>query len=73
MRIRLLSCRGRGLERSDVASLRSFGALGDLELHVLVLFEAAEAAAVDLGVVHKDVRAFRARDEAEALLGVEPL
>src|ERR1700683_5622366 len=73
MRIRLLSCLGRGLERSDVASLWSLGTLGALELDVLVLFEAAEAAAVDLGVVHEDVRAFRARDEAEALLGVEPL
>jgi hypothetical protein len=57
----------------NAAGLQALGALGDLELHLLVLLEATEAVAVDLGVVHEDVRAVRARDEAEALVGVEPL
>jgi len=40
-----------------------FGPLGHLELHVLVLLEAAEAVAIDLGVVPEDVRAISAGDE----------
>src|SRR3984885_12060577 len=62
--------------RSDCPNftgLRTLGTLGDLEFHLLVLFEAAEASAVDLGVVHEDVRALRLRDEAETFFGVEPL
>jgi hypothetical protein len=62
----------RRSECPNAAGLRALGALGDLELHLLVLLEATEAVAVDLGVVHEDVWAVRACDEAEALLGVEP-
>jgi hypothetical protein len=46
---------------------------GHLELHVLVLLEAAEAVAVNLGVVHEDIRPISAGDEAVALLRLEPL
>jgi hypothetical protein len=53
---------------------RAFGALTDLELHALSLVEAPEAGSVDLRVVHEDVSAAPVdRDEAEALLAVEPL
>src|ERR1700683_3680339 len=66
-----LACRGSG--GADVSGLRALRALGHLELHVLVLLEAAEAVAVNLGVVHEDVRSVGAGDEAVALLRVEPL
>jgi predicted ABC-type transport system involved in lysophospholipase L1 biosynthesis ATPase subunit len=63
----------RGSGGADAGGLRALRALGDLELHVLVLLQAAEAVAVDLGVVHEDVRPVGAGDEAVALLRVEPL
>src|SRR5215467_15062105 len=66
-----LACRGSG--GADVGGLRALRALGHLELHVLVLLEAAEAVAVNLGVVHEDVWSVGAGDEAVALLRVEPL
>src|SRR6266487_4359294 len=66
-----LACRGSG--GADAGGLRALRALGHLELHVLVLLEAAEAVAVNLGVVHEDVRSVGAGDEAVALLRVEPL
>ena len=47
-----LACRGSG--GADAGGLRALRALGYLELHVLVLLQAAETAAVDLGVVHGD-------------------
>src|SRR4029077_10366304 len=59
-----------GAAAGGVGALR---ALGHLELHVLVLLQAAEAVAVNLGVVHEDVRSVGAGDEAVALLRVEPL
>src|ERR1700724_1806667 len=62
-----------GSGRADVGGLRALRALGYLELHVLVLLQAAEAVAVNLGVVHEDVRSVGAGDEAVALLRVEPL
>src|SRR5580692_3648282 len=65
-----------GLRRSgdpDVGSLRALRPLGHFELHALVLLQAAEAVAVNLGVVHEDVRPVGAGDEAEALFRVEPL
>jgi hypothetical protein len=49
------------------------GPLRYLELDALVLLEATEAVALDLGVVHEHVRSVLAGDEAEALLRVEPL
>src|SRR6202012_5967323 len=62
-----------GLDSPNLTGLRTLGALRDLEFHLLVLFEAAEAATVDLGVVHEHVRTLRLRDEAEAFFSVEPL
>src|SRR5262249_21365889 len=62
-----------GSDGPDAGRLRALRALGDLELHVLVLLQAAEAGAVNLGVVHEDVRSVGAGDEAVALLRVEPL
>src|SRR6185312_4079272 len=62
-----------GLGGANVGGLRALRALGHLELHVLVLLQAAEAVAVNLGVVHEDVRSVGAGDEAVALLRVEPL
>jgi hypothetical protein len=48
--------------------------LGDVELHVLAVPQFAEALTGDVGVVGGDVRAAALlRDEAEALLRVEPL
>src|ERR1700730_6559362 len=63
----------RGSGGADAGGLRALRACSDLELHVLVLLEAAEAVAVNLGVVHEDVRSVGAGDEAVALLRVEPL
>src|SRR3954468_210152 len=63
-----------GSERADVLRLRALLALGDVELHLLILVEAAEAARRDRGEVGEDVGAAVVRaDEAEALVGVEPL
>src|SRR5438874_1056171 len=62
-----------GSDGADAGRLRALRALGYLELHVLVLLQAAEAVAVDLGVMHEDVRPVGAGDEAVALLRVEPL
>src|SRR5690349_24716695 len=66
-----------GLGYSDGGDSYRLGALGsllDLELDALVLLEAAEAAALDLRKVHEDIlRAVIWRDEAEALVAVEPL
>src|SRR6516165_282871 len=63
----------RGSDGANAGGLRALRALGYLELHVLVLLEAAEAVAVNLGVVHEDVRSVGTGDEAVALLRVEPL
>src|SRR5690348_13089502 len=63
----------RGSGGADAGGLQALRALGHLELHVLVLLQAAEAGAVNLGVVHEDVRSVGAGDEAVALLRVEPL
>src|SRR4051794_85240 len=62
---------------SDGAHVRRLGALlasGDLELHALVLFQRTVAVRLDGREVDEDVgRAAVRRDEAEALLAVEPL
>src|SRR5260370_26382994 len=63
----------RGSGGADAGGLRALRALGYLELHVLVLLQAAEAVAVNLGVVHEDVRSVGAGDDAVALLRVQPL
>lgn len=62
------------LERADVLSLGTLGALGDLELHLLVLVERLVAARRDRGVVSEHIRgSVVGSDEAEALFSVEPL
>src|ERR1700743_2020628 len=54
--------------------LRPLLTLADLELDPLALIEGLEARALDLRVMHEDVRAAPVlSDEAEALLAVEPL
>src|SRR5271170_5585937 len=63
----------RGSDGANAGGLRALRALSHLELHVLVLLEATEAVAVNLGVVHEDVRSVGAGDEAVAFLRVEPL
>src|SRR5919107_5390047 len=65
---------GARSERNDVLRLRALRALGDLELHALVLVQRAVALGLDGRVVHEDVGAAAVlSDEAEALLSVEPL
>src|SRR6478736_2034981 len=58
----------------DVLSLQALGAAGGLEFDLLVLLERAVAARCDRAEVREDVgRAVVRSDEAEALVGVEPL
>src|SRR5690349_5062082 len=62
------------LERANLLGLRALGALTRGVLDPLVLLQRAVAAGVDGRVVDEDVRgAVVGGDEAEALLGVEPL
>src|ERR687889_506468 len=59
---------------ADVLGLRTLGALGQVELDLLVLVERLVAAGLDRGEVDEDVLAAAVlRDEAEALVSVEPL
>src|SRR3954452_22381197 len=59
---------------ANVLRLRALGALGEVELDLLVLLERLVAAGLDGGEVDEHVLAAAVlRDEAEALLGVEPL
>src|SRR5690606_22087782 len=61
-------------ERRDVRRLGALGTLRHVELDLLVLLERAVAARVDRGEVREDVSAaLVGGDDAEALLGVEPL
>src|SRR4051794_17126364 len=63
-----------GAEGADLLRLRALGALRDLELDRLVLFEVPVAGTLDGGEVDEDVRAAAVLgDEAVALLTVEPL
>src|SRR5689334_18631976 len=68
---------GRVIRRSDgsnVLRLRALGALRHVELDLLVLVEGLVALRLDRRVVHEDVvAAVLLRNEAETLLGVEPL
>src|SRR2546430_6075337 len=57
----------------DVFRLGSLLALGDVELDLLSFFQAAVATAGDRAEVHEHVRAALDRDEAVALVAVEPL
>src|SRR3954468_6428919 len=61
-------------DHGDRRGLRALLALADLELDASVLFQALEAVTLDLAVVNEDVAAtVVGGDEAEPLLGVEPL
>src|SRR5690349_6563972 len=61
-------------DRANVLRLRALRALGDVELDLLVLVEGLVALRLDRRVVNEDVvAAVLLRDEAEALLRVEPL
>src|ERR1035438_6522167 len=64
----------RVLELLDVRGLGALLALGHFEADALVLVQCTEAATLDGGVVDEEVSAaLVGGDEAEALLGVEPL
>src|SRR5919107_269232 len=59
---------------ADVLGLRTLGALRDIKLDLLVLVEGLVAAGLDGGEVDEHVVASAVlRDEAETLVGVEPL
>src|SRR3954464_15251725 len=59
---------------ADVLGLRTLGALGDVELDLLVLVKRLVAAGLDGGEVDEHVLAAAVLcDEAETLVGVEPL
>src|SRR5438067_12663854 len=63
-----------GSDDRDRGGLRTLLALADLELDARELLQAAEAIALDFGVVHEDVAAtVVGSDEAEPLFEVEPL
>jgi hypothetical protein len=49
---------------ANAGGLQALRALGYLELDVLILLQAAEAGAVNRGVVHEDVRPVGTGDEA---------
>src|SRR3954452_17202416 len=57
----------------DLVGLGALGALDDLEVDPLALFEALVPVHLDGRVVDEDVLTAVDGDEAEALLGVEPL
>jgi hypothetical protein len=57
----------------DVRSLRALRPFGDVELHLLVRFEALGPFALDCTVVYVHVGAVLLDDETVALLGAEPL
>src|SRR5260370_42564918 len=60
--------------RANVLSLRALRTLGDVELDLLVLVQRLVTLRLDRRVVHENVvAAVLLRDEAETLLGVEPL
>src|ERR1039458_8978884 len=67
--------RGGGLaDRTHVLRHQALWALLNIEFHRLPLFEHAIATHLDGAVMHKDISAaIWLRDEAVALLGVEPL
>src|SRR6516164_7119152 len=64
-------CQGSNL--GDVAGLRAFGAVDNLELHRLTLLERAEPIALDGRVMDEDIAASITLDEAIPLCVVEPL
>src|SRR6187401_256404 len=69
----LLLCYAKS-DSANVLRLRALGTLRDVELDLLVLVEGLVALRLDGRVVNEDViAAVLLGDEAEALLGVEPL
>src|SRR5262245_58345393 len=64
---------GGYLDLGDVAGLRAFRAVNDLELHCLTFLERAEAVALNGRVVHEDIAASVTLDEPVPLCVVEPL
>src|SRR5947209_14915662 len=68
-----LAAGGGGSDGADAVGLRALLALDDLEAHPLPLVEALVPVHLDGRVVDEDVLAAVDGDEAEALLGVEPL
>ncbi len=62
-----------GLQRLNVRSLPALGSLHDVELNGLTFLQALETTRVDCRVVHEDIFAVLARNEAEALRVIEPL
>src|SRR6188472_1641099 len=61
-------------DRADVLRLGALGTLGDVELNLLVLVQGLVALGLNRRVVHENVvAAVLLRNEAETLLGVEPL
>src|SRR6266540_1742193 len=63
----------RSGDRSDVRRLGTLRSLGDVELDLLVLVQVLVALARDRAEVHEHVGAVLLGDEAEPLLGAEPL
>src|SRR5438552_1743422 len=64
----------RSADAANVGRLWALLALGDFELHLLVLLEVPVTLAGDGAEVHEHVRTtFILSDEPEALLGTEPL
>src|SRR5262249_4709371 len=61
------------LDLGNVAGLRAFGTVNDLELHCLAFLERPEPVALNGRVVHEDVAASVALDETVPLGVVEPL
>src|SRR5439155_7511777 len=59
--------------RPNVGRLRALGPIGDVELDLLVLLEVTVSRTLDRAEVHEHVGTFLLGDEAEALLGAEPL
>jgi hypothetical protein len=60
-------------DSADVLRLFALTTGGNVELDALTLFERTVSVALDRGEVNEDVVAALTRDEAETLVGVEPL
>src|SRR5262249_59447831 len=61
------------LDLGNVAGLRAFGTVNDLELHCLAFLERPEPVALNGRVVHEDIAASVTLDESVPLGVVEPL
>jgi hypothetical protein len=61
------------VRHGDVASLRSFGSLFNIELDLLTFLQVAVAIALNGGEMDENVLSAFALDEAEAFFTIEPL